>query len=142
MMKLITYARKRGHSWMSSCCRFKRFMCARGETLMSNTIRVIAMAKMPSVRASIRVLLSPLFRFVSPTMNSVSECVAMTGSLQAGIEHPSGQKRRALVLRKLLEGNRRTAQQAGDCVRNGRRRAGGEIAEQFGYRPDVPFGHS
>src|SRR5215468_7520846 len=36
------------------------------------------MTKMPSVRASIRVLLSPLIRFVSPTMSSVSEYIEMT----------------------------------------------------------------
>src|SRR5262245_16982292 len=45
---------------------------------MSNTIRVIVIAKMPSVRASIRVLLSPLIRFVSPTMSSDSESAQMT----------------------------------------------------------------
>jgi hypothetical protein len=58
------------------------------------------------------------------------------------IEHQLGQKRRTLVLYKLLERNRWTAEQTGDCVRDGRRRAAGEVTEQFGYRPDVPFGHS
>src|SRR5262249_1235855 len=81
MTKLITYARKRGHSWISSCRRFNCFICATVGTLMSNTIRVIAMAKMPSVRASIRVLLSPVLRSVSPTMSSVSEYPEMTASI-------------------------------------------------------------
>jgi len=63
--------------------------------------------------------------------------VAITRPLSVGsthAEHQLGQKRRALVLHKLLEGNRRTAEQAGDCVRDGRRRAAGKVAEQFGYR--------
>ena len=57
-------------------------------------------------------------------------------------EHQLGQKRRPLVPHKLLERNWWTAEQPGDCVRDSRRRAAGEVTEQFVYRSDVPFGHS
>ena len=54
--------------------------------------------------------------------------------------HQLGEKRRAVIFHKLLERNPLTAEQTGDRVGDGRRRTAGEVAEQFRYRPDIPFG--
>jgi len=54
----------------------------------------------------------------------------------------SRQKCRSIVSYKLLERNRRAAEQTGNGVGDGCGRAAGEVAEQFGHGADVPFGHS
>src|SRR6476660_5104499 len=51
-------------------------------------------------------------------------------------------ERSTMILHKLLEGGRRTTEQAGNCIRDGRYCSGGKIGQQLTHRVDVPIGRS